>query len=359
MTLSAPRQSNIELLRIICFLGVIILHYANPILGGGLLYVKDGGGIFNELILMLLTSIFVCAVNVFVCITGYFMSGKESCNLAKPTDLLIQVIIINVVTTLLNSILGNTVFSIKHLAVSFLPKNWFVTLYIVLYLLSPYINSCIDRLNKMAYQRFLLLLLILFSVCPLFVDVLQQWTGKEINGLGTIGKYGGDYGYNIVNFIMMYVIGAYIRRFDVKCKSSILVLVLLALISAITGWAYLDNISGFAAERNAWEYCNPLVIFEAVVVFLLFKNMRNLQSRFINLIAKNCFFVYLLHLFFLRYLRISEFVTGNSLILIVHIVLSAIGVFSICWIIGWLYNLAVKPLYNRILLKVSKFTFSI
>ena len=161
----------------------------------------------------------------------------------------------------------------------------------------------------------------------------------------TIGKYGGDYGYNIVNFIMMYVIGAYIRRFDVKCKSSILVVVLLAVISAITGWAYLDNISGFEAERNAWEYCNPLVIFEAVVVFLLFKNIRNLQSNFINLIARNCFFVYLLHIFFLRYLRINEFVVGNPLILIAHILFSTISVFSYTLNIKDTQFLPLSPLY--------------
>ena len=357
MTNRLSRQSNIELLRIICFLGVIILHYANPILGGGLLYVHSGG--CNEFILTLLTSVFVCAVNVFLCITGYFMHGKESSNLSKPVDLLIQVIIINVMTTLLNSMLGNTIFSVKHIAASFLPKNWFVTLYVVLYLLSPYINSCINRLNKVSYQKFLILLIVLFSVSPIMVDMLQQWTGKSINGLGTIGKYGSDYGYNIVNFVLMYVIGAYIGRFDIRYKSSLLVVVLLVVISLITGWAYLDNISGFDSERNAWEYCNPLVILEAIVVFLLFKNMSTIQSQLINLIAKNCFFVYLLHLFFLKYLRISEFVNEPPLIMTIHIILSAICVFLVCWVFGWLYNMAVKPIYNRILIKVSKITFTL
>lgn len=31
----AERQSNIELLRVLAILGVVVLHYNNPVLGGG------------------------------------------------------------------------------------------------------------------------------------------------------------------------------------------------------------------------------------------------------------------------------------------------------------------------------------
>lgn len=40
------RLSNIELLRILTIMGVIILHYNNPAIGGGLTYVKEDSVIF-------------------------------------------------------------------------------------------------------------------------------------------------------------------------------------------------------------------------------------------------------------------------------------------------------------------------
>ena len=36
------RESNIELLRVLSMMGVIVLHYNNPIFGGGLMYAVPG-----------------------------------------------------------------------------------------------------------------------------------------------------------------------------------------------------------------------------------------------------------------------------------------------------------------------------
>ncbi len=35
------RQSNIELLRMLAAIGVVFLHYNNPVIGGGLLFVQN------------------------------------------------------------------------------------------------------------------------------------------------------------------------------------------------------------------------------------------------------------------------------------------------------------------------------
>ena len=85
----AKRQSNIELLRIMTMCGVIVLHYNNATIGGGLAYAQG----INLVILYYLESLFACAVNLFVLISGYFMYTKQKRTLDKPFELLVQVIL--------------------------------------------------------------------------------------------------------------------------------------------------------------------------------------------------------------------------------------------------------------------------
>lgn len=50
------RQSNIELLRILAIMGVIVLHYNNPIIGGGLLTLRKVRLISTYFIYLILCS---------------------------------------------------------------------------------------------------------------------------------------------------------------------------------------------------------------------------------------------------------------------------------------------------------------
>ena len=79
------RNSGIELLRILAAMGVIILHYNNAEIGGGLKYSSG----WNLLMLQLLQNTAICAVNVFVLISGYFLSrsGRRDCT--KPLELIL------------------------------------------------------------------------------------------------------------------------------------------------------------------------------------------------------------------------------------------------------------------------------
>ena len=88
------RESNIELLRILAMLGVIILHYNNPSIGGGLSFVKHGS--LNYWFLNVVESIFICAVNLFMIISAYFMASSNKRDLWKTIQLLAQLIIFSV-----------------------------------------------------------------------------------------------------------------------------------------------------------------------------------------------------------------------------------------------------------------------
>lgn len=344
------RESNIELLRIISILGVIVLHYNNPQIGGGLKYVIPNS--VNYWILIILESIFICAVNVFIIISGYFLIEKKSRNLWKVIELILQVVLIELVFYIFKNCLIEKSFSIKGLINSLIPTNYFVILYSTLFIISPYINKIVSQINLKEYKKLLIILFIIFSIYPTIIDLISEIFNRDFFGLSTIGAYGSQFGYTIVNFILMYLIGGYIYKSKcfVERKKSIKYFILNLIM--IIGWSYLDSIIGFKQERSAWEYCNPFVIIEAILVFMIFRSM-NFKSKIINKLAKGCFFAFLLHGKLLNFIKIELFVKTHFLIMSIHIIISIILIYSICYGIFTIYNKLSTPIFNYLKNKIK------
>lgn len=82
------RQSNIELLRILVMLGVVVLHM-------NLYGLKIAAEFSGKFIFMHFTeSLFICAVNVFVLITGYFSYKINKISVRKIIELIVEVILV-------------------------------------------------------------------------------------------------------------------------------------------------------------------------------------------------------------------------------------------------------------------------
>ena len=69
------RKSNIELLRVLTMLGVLILHYNNKQIGGGMAAVTPSSS--NEGVMLFTESASLVAVNVFIIISGYFLINNQ------------------------------------------------------------------------------------------------------------------------------------------------------------------------------------------------------------------------------------------------------------------------------------------
>ncbi len=149
------------------------------------------------------------------------------------------------------------------------PSNWFVILYSTLYIISPYINILLEQLSGKQKKKMVIVLFAIFSVWPTIVDLSGEILGKEWIGLSSVGMYGSEWGYSIVNFLLVYIIGAYLYHMEEsqnKRNKKQLLFCLLMTILIITGWAFLNERATLFTERSAWEYCNPLVIIEAVII---------------------------------------------------------------------------------------------
>lgn len=336
------RQSNLELLRIISMMGVIVLHYNNTEMGGAFALAFG----VNKGILFVLESIFICGVNVYMLISGYFLCLKNQRRLWRPVELVVQVMVFGLGFYILGVVLRQKEFTMAGLGQSLVPNNYFVILYIVCFLLSPYINVTLYKIGQKQSLRLMILMFLLFSVWPTAVDVLRELSGMEWAGLSTVGISGSQGGYTIVNFVMMYCMGAYLRLYLKKEYSlTSLLAALAAAVALLSGWAAFNSLHGILGG-SAWEYCNPLVVVEAVILLLLFRRLHLPGSKIINTVSKGAFTVYLLHSPFLLYIGIPKAAVASPPLMVLHILLAAVGIYAICFLCYLLYGQVTGPLFR-------------
>lgn len=347
------RNSNIELLRIFMMCGVIVLHFNSENMAGGLLYASG----INRIILMCVANVFLCAVDLFMLIMGYFMCTDNARFVRKPVELLFQVIFFSEGLYIAGVLLGTAEFSAIHLVGKLVPANYFVILYIVTYLVSPAINVLLCDLSYKAAKRLLIVLMLFFSVWPTMVDVLSEITSRQWGGLSSIGLYGSQWGYTIVNFMLMYFIGAFLRvhgprKLTIVNKKYIVLLMALS-IFILTGWAVLNDKTGFFTERSAEEYCNPVVIGMAVMCFLVFNDVNLGTNRIINELSKGSFTVYLLHYTFLKRIDVEKIVQFQTPIMFLYLVACVLGIYILCWLVYKIYDGTINRILKAIIRETS------
>ena len=333
------RDSNIELLRILTICGVVVLHY-----NGNVAFDYVAKGTVNFYVLNVLEGLFICAVNLFVLISGYFLSGTAKRRAVKVLELVIQVMVIGVGKYLATCLIGGTGISLQSLVGAVIPNNYFVTLYITLYLLSPYMNIALEKLTDRQYGVLVGMCVLLFSVWPTILDTVAAATGYMFNGLYTIGSGGSQSGYSLVNFAMMYLIGGYLRRIGTDGLRRIKGWVCLVLLVVCAALLFIWQM-GYAAIARA--YCNPLVVGEAVLMFILFSRL-SIRSKQVNALAECAFTCFLLHDLFLWYIGIEKVVIGSVFVMLAHMVVSVLLIFLASWCVWKVYDWVTAPAFRWI-----------
>lgn len=164
------RNSSIELLRIISMIMIVACHFAT-----------HGGFSFNTQFLSAprLWWNFIemggnLGVDVFVLISGYFLVVSKSggLNLRKILKFWGQVFIYSVAIYIVFCIVGKTDFEFISCVKAIFPITfgswWFASTYFVLYLMHPFINKLLQKLDKKTYKALVVMLLITWCVIPTF-----------------------------------------------------------------------------------------------------------------------------------------------------------------------------------------------
>ena len=306
-----------------------------------------GGGV-NYNLLLFLQCLTVCSVDLFVLISGYYSSLSQRRTVGKPLDLLVQSVFFVIIAYIAKILTSDAEFSINHFVELFIPSNYFVILFITLYLVSPYINVALEKLNNRSpenIKRFMIVMLLLFSIFPMFTELIEHIVGRQITGFNSIGRLGSQSGYNIVNFVLLYCAGAAIRylKLDIKISKRIALFASIGCVVAI--YLMYQLCINPSMGHIAWHYDNLFVILLSVFLFIIFKQFQ-LKNRIINTLAKAAFVCFLIHGKILPYLRIGEFVDKSAYILLLHIVISLICIYVFSWLVWRVYSWATGRVVN-------------
>ena len=293
------------------------------------------GGV-NYCILTFIRSLTISSVDVFVLITGYFLCTSYKRTIRKPLDLLIQVSLFSVTIYLSLILLGAESFSIKGLLGNIVPDDWFISLYVVLYLISPYINAGFCTMTKKDWKVFLIIIVSLFSISPTLLGITESF-GVRLTALSTIGIGGNAAGYTLINFITLYCIGAYIRLFNISDRVSFKKTSIAITICVILLWLIRFIPINSTPWHIAGWYDNILVIILASSLFITFKKLK-FRSKMINALALASLTVYIIHYPLFKLVNPVQTLHMPIAFALLHIALFVISLLAIAFIMNFIYS---------------------
>lgn len=324
------RNPGIDLLRALAMFLVILWHFVGQ---GGLLAHAEPGST-KYWILSFVQILTCCCVNLYGLTTGYVMWNKPF-RLSRVTKLWVTTVFWSVSVSCVFFALAPESRTIPEMVSMFLPilrgRYWFFTAYVVVMLLSPVLNLVIRSLTKGQFHLLLAVLFLLFGVIPvgsLGYDVMRISTGHHFSWI-----------------IVLYIIGGYLSRFvNMDSKSSVFwllgyfgfALVHLLFMFAVTA-------VGLGAFGNLLlTYPSPLIVGEAICLFLYFRNLGTVISadsiagKVIRFTVPGVYSVYVLHVHPLVYWN-AEIIalfrawdSWNILSVCVAMIGTAAALFAVC-----------------------------
>ena len=342
-----PRQSNLELFRIILMLFIIAGHY---VINSNIMASLQNDTVNANTIFLGGVSAFgkIC-INCFVLITGYFMC-KSNITLKKFLKFVLEVMFYYTIIYILFCIFGVADFSAKEFFTRIIPiksiGSDFTSAYIILFLCIPFINILVNNMKK--YQHLSLLAILLFTY-----TILGNLPWVQVS-------------FNYVSwFFVIYLIGSYIRIYPGKHSNNTrlwayisFILFVTAILSVILSLIIRQSRNNFSIYYFTRDSNKILAVLCSISFFMLFKNLKIKYNHFINYIAASTFGVLLIHAsgyimtdwLWNKTLKTS-LMYGNSL-LPLHLLLSVLVVYATCVIID---KLRIKFIEEPLFKKISPF----
>ena len=343
------RQSNFELLRIVCMI-LILMSHCDDFFGLSNLYSETIG--INKIITDFLHMGGSIGVGCFVLISGYFLI-EQNFSLKKLLKILGSVwfytIIIWLIWILTIVFQGNFELGkiFKETLYAFFPVTlshyWFVTAYVIILILSPFMNKLIFALDYQNYKKFLAIIIIIFVFIAGGIPLVLT------------GVFNG----RIFPMMMLYFIAGFIKRFrnEKKFNASrhfiIALLLYLMLFSSAYIFTYIGTKLGITAIIDGMYFYrklnSPLIVGICVEMFIAFFELNVKNSKLINEIASCTFGVYLIHgnrllnPLFIKLFPIYK--VTNSFYILVYSIIAVVTIYISCTLIEFLRKKTIEKIW--------------
>ena len=312
----SKRNYGLDLLKCICMFCVIMYHYADHIP----IFLLDEIRFSPNWFIMISARIFGVICNcTFVLCTGYFQCKKQV-KVSRIVKLYMEVWFYSVVCCIAANLLFGKRFFI-NMEIARLPllnnEYWFFSSYIILLILTPFINSLIDHISRQWHLKLIGVLMLLYSVIP---QLFPTFFLRDSN--------------HAMTFVLLYLIGAYIRIYDIKPKVKPIYIALISTAAEIASIVILSVMENTDPFRMVWPLNTILCIITSVSWFLVFKDMKVKPSKLLTTVSASLFGVYLIHIGRLRpwvYGRVFNYEnTIATPLLILEIIGCAVVIFPVC-----------------------------
>lgn len=323
------RDMNFELLRIVSMILIISSHY---ILHGGILKYLELYS-FNYFFIDVIRALTRISVNLYVLITGYYMINSKI-KIKKLFNLWLIVIFYSIGMFILSTFVGVKP-GFQNITRSIMPISsglyWFPTTYVALYILVPFINILVKKMNQKQYK---ILLGILFILLVLMKNIFN-----------TNGYIDAKNGSSLIWFVYLYLIAGYIRLYYTKSVNKTICLVItlitpfiITLIRAISLRTMDNNMN------KLLDFSNILNFISSIGLFLCFREIK-IKNKIINKCTEKLsplmFGIYLIHEnpyfkghMWKKMIGVYKYATSSKLV--IHFIVSVVGVFCICAIIEYI-----------------------
>lgn len=270
------RDSNMELLRIIAMLFVMIVHADFMALGTPTLEDLSKAPIETFMRYLIGGMSSVC-VNVFVMISGWYGIHFR---LRRISKLLFQtfffVLLVFLILTCPKD-MGSCLIEAKNFLL--LKGYWFIAAYLLLFIMAPALNALCEHSSRLELRNIIASSFVFQTIFSYFGN--SPWY---------------DDGYSPLPFFSLYLLARYLRMHPNKysCLNKQWDLSIWVAISM--GAALLSMILlAYGSGGRLYNYTSPLMLVSSVYFFLYFTKI-HFNNKFINWIGKSCFAVFLIHI---------------------------------------------------------------
>jgi len=284
--MAKERLYGLDALRLLSMLGIVGLHLLH---GGGLLGAAAArpDSLLTARVQLLICS---CSVNLFAMLTGWLCAEKRSFSTRRLLDLLLCTLFYCLLITAALALWQPTALAgQRKLEASLLPlfygHYWYLSAYIMVFLLMPYLNRLLQRLSLRQLRTLTATLFVLLSV------------------VGTVSyadpfRTGG--GYGPIWLLFCYIVGVALQRGSASSSGRGRPLLwmcaaagCIALSAAL--WYLLPETSVYLPKLT--QYNSPLLVVCAACLLPLFSRLRLprlLQKPAVSL-SGAAFAVYIIH----------------------------------------------------------------
>ena len=261
----------------------------------------------------------------------------------KVVKIILEVWVYSIIGLVIGIAIKSDKLNLTNVIKSIMPNlfglYWYTTCYLLIYIFSSNFKMIMDKTDKKRLTINIVLMLLIWS----FITMIPQTR---------------TYGNNFIYLVMIYFIGAYIKKYNVKIlkenKSRIIciMIVVLAIIIYIVAMEcisrnYVDYFSGIQS---------PVILILSIFILNIFKSFKMKNNIYINKIAGATLGIYLIHEnVFLRYFIWRTLISGNKYIespwFVIYSILAILFIFIICCIAHLFIE---KILINNIYVLIEK-----